>query len=323
MKCQKTGLPKFKLVKEFPDVSTDDSNIIFINPAMKAAFYDECYRLYLLHLKNTDKSQYESFIEIERLTKETSGFGMVFYMFQRVAPTFVDEGPINLLRDAIQKAVFQHDFDQLCVFMQIASFRWAFLEKSMKFTAQSRIGRAGNQWTNTLGFKISEDIFRECEAGKITWNDAYTKIIEVLVKNKDIALGMLNDLKKNLKRYKATSSVQKNTRSACDKIYNLYTDETPNEDDIKSCFLSIKSLRSSLRSRYNRWRKQMRGKLIIHFESINRSFYINELKETFWKKLPPWPIEECLKEYSPSFQASISILINEAEKLCTNDDLKS
>ena len=59
----------------------------------------------------------------------------------------------------------------------------------MKFTAQSRIGRAGNQWTNTLGFKISEDIFRECEAGEITWNDAYTKIIEELVKNKDIALG--------------------------------------------------------------------------------------------------------------------------------------
>jgi hypothetical protein len=64
--------------------------------------------------------------------------------------------------------------------------------------------------------------------------------------------------------------------------------------------------------KYRRFCKHYKEKKIIYFSSIDKTFLLSEIKEIWWQQLPPWPIEECSKEFPPALLVYAEAVLEES-----------
>ena len=274
--------------------------IIQTTPEEKAQFYEEVYQLFMSRLKEADPSRYDIFKDMESELNAQEGMGMVAFMFKRVAPTFCDLAPVNLLRKALIMASTIAHFDMLCTFMQIAAFRWALIEKSFKSTAVRREGRLAHSWALSEEARPFIEIFETMLKENQDFHTGYVNlIIPMLIENENELKRLCREIAKNRRGTKSESSIKKINN----QIIDAYAEEPIDKEKIKESVLQIEPLERKIRDRYRRWREQRNEKRVMYFKSINCPFFLSELEETLWKKLPPWPIDICLKNYDVELNA--------------------
>lgn len=139
-------------------------------------------------IKDEDPERWTAINDMVDILSSNPCYGMVLYMFKRVAPTFCDTKPIAFLKDAILLSnQFFKQFDMLCVFMQIAAFRWALIEKSIKQTAKARVGRQSHVQQTMEKDADFIEIFKKMQNDKSDFTACYeNSIVNMLVKNPEI-----------------------------------------------------------------------------------------------------------------------------------------
>ena len=294
---KKYKLPVVEIVAES---HSDDieSNVLYLTPEEKAAFYEEIFLLYMEHLKEEDPDRWGAIQNMVELLSAKPHYGMVLYMFKRVAPTFCDTKPIAFLKDAISLSnQFFKQFDMLCVFMQIAAFRWALIEKSIKQTAKARVGRQSHVKQTLEKDAAFAETFEKIQNDKGNFSAYYEDlIIDTLVENPEILEKTLKSFRSEHKR-KTKSDIE--LRKAIDNILGMSEEDENFKTNIKSALLLIKPLEKRFRDKCRRFCGHRKEYEIIHFDSIGKSFLLSEIREIWWQQLPPWPIEECSEKLSP------------------------
>ena len=303
-------LPKVEIVAE-PRPDDIESNVLYLTPEEKAAFYEEIFLLYMEHLKEEDPDRWGAIQNMVELLSAQPHYGMVLYMFKRVAPTFCDTKPIAFLKDAISLSnQFFKQFDMLCVFMQIAAFRWALIEKSIKQTAKARIGRQSHVQQTMEKDAAFAEIFEKIQNDKGNFSAYYEDlIIDTLVKNPEILEKTLKSFRSEHKR-KTKSDIE--LRKAIDDILGMSEEDKNFETNIKSALLLIKPLEKRFRDKYRRFCEHCKEQKIVYFRSIDKTFLLSEIKEIWWQQLPPWPIEECSEEFPPSLLLCAEMVMEES-----------
>ena len=303
-------LPKIEIVAE-PRPDDIENNVLFLTPEEKATFYEEIFLLYMEQLKEEDPDRWGAIQNMVELLSSKPHYGMVLYMFKRVAPTFCDTKPIAFLKDSMSLSnQFFKQFDMLCVFMQIAAFRWALIEKSIKQTAKARVGRQSHVQQTMEKDADFIEIFKKMQNDKSDFTACYeNSIVNMLVKNPEILEKTLKIIRSNHKK-KSKSDIE--LKVNIDKILNLLIDDNKNEENIKTELLKIKPLEKRIRDKYRRFCEHYKEQKIIHFYSIDKNFLLSEIKKIWWQQLPPWPIEECSKEFPPSFLLCAEAVIEES-----------
>ena len=307
---KKNKLPVVEIVTESrPD--DIENNVLYLTPEEKAAFYEEIFFFYMEKIKDEEPERWAAIQDMVNILSSDPCYGMVLYMFKRVAPTFCDTKPITFLKDAIcTSQPFFRQFDMLCVFMQIAAFRWALIEKSIKQTAKARIGRQSH--VQQIQEKDADfiEIFKKIQNDKSDFTACYENlIIDMLVKNTEILEKTLKSFRSEHKK-KTKSDIE--LRRNIDQILNILTNDDIVEEKIKLELKKIKPLEKRFRDKYRRFCEHHKEYEIIHFNSIDKTFLLSEIKEIWWKQLPPWPIEECSKEFPPSFLLCAEAVIEES-----------
>ena len=294
---KKNKLPVVEIVAE---ARPDDiaNNVLYLTPEKKAAFYEEIFFFYTETIKNEDPERWAAIQKMVAILSSDPCYGMVLYMFKRVAPTFCDMKPIEFLHKALVMAIIPNrHFDMLCVFMQIAAFRWALIEKSIKQTAKARLGRQSHvQQTQEKDADFAET-FEKIQNDKGSFSAYYENlIIDILIKNPEILEKTLKSFRLEHKR-KTKSDIE--LRKAIDNILGMSEDDKNFETNIKTELLKIKTLEKRFRDKYRRFCEHRKEYEIIHFNSIDKSFLLSEIREIWWQQLPPWPIDECSENLPP------------------------
>ena len=294
---KKNKLPVVEIVTESrPDDIAN--NVLYLTPEKKAAFYEEVFLLYMETIKDEDPERWTAIQEMVDILSSNPCYGMVLYMFKRVAPTFCDMNPIEFLRKALGMAIIPNrHFDMLCVFMQIAAFRWALIEKSIKQTAKARVGRQSHVKQTLEKDAAFAETFEKIQNDKGNFSAYYEDlIIDTLVKNPEILEKTLKSFRSDHKR-KTKSDIE--LRKAIDNILGMSEEDKNFETNIKSALLLIKPLEKRFHDKYRRFCGHRKEYEIIHFDSIGKSFLLSEIREIWWQQLPPWPIEECSEKFPP------------------------
>lgn len=304
-------LPQGLIVPEGTSVKGLADYIIPITPQQKAQFYEEAYQLFMTILKTNKPQTYEELKKMEEELQSHKGMGMVLYMFKRVVPTFCDGRPVKLLRQALEQTYQEDRLDLLCVFMQIAAFRWALVEKSFKTTAIAREGRKGHAWIDSAEGRVLGGIFESIRLTKKDFHVGYRSwIIPVLMVHKEILIPILKKIVQNQKAHKDKSEWLE-IKDLVDQVQDNFNLDEVDIEKIKDILLQIEPLERQFRDKYRRFCKNNKC-LIFFFQSIQQSFALPELLATIWKKLPPWPIDDCLKNYYPELAAVIPIVVQES-----------
>ena len=304
-------LPQGLIVPEGTSVKGLADYIIAITPQQKAQFYEEAYQLFMTIVKGHNPRCYEEVKKMEEELQSCKGMGMVLYVFKRVAPTFCDNKPIVFLRNALKQACQEDRLDMLCVFMQIAAFRWALVEKSFKTTAMAREGRKGHAWIYTAEGRVLGGIFESMRLTQKDFHVGYRSwIIPVLMAHKEILIPNLKKIVQNQKAHKDKNEWQ-DTKTLVDQIQDEFNLDEVDLEKIKDMLLQIEPLERQFRDKYRRFCKNNKC-LVFFFQSIQQSFLLSELQATLWQKLSPWPIEACLKNYYPELADVIPIVMQES-----------
>lgn len=302
-------LPKVEIVAE-PRPDDIESNVLYLTPEKKAAFYEEIFLLYMEHLKEEDPDRWGAIQNMVELLSAQPHYGMVLYMFKRVAPTFCDTKPIAFLKDAISLSnQFFKQFDMLCVFMQIAAFRWALIEKSIKQSAKARNARKERIQQMFEQDAPFIDTFKKIYDEKGSFLDYYkNSIINILVENPKILKKTLADIRSN---HKSKSKADCRLKKLIDPILCM-DDEIIVKSNKDADIKKIKPLEKRFRDKYRRFCEHYKEQQIIYFSSIDKTFLLSEIKEIWWQQLPPWPIEECSKEIPSSLLLCAEAVMEES-----------
>ena len=315
-KREASHLPKGTIVHEKTSPGNLPSYIIQTTPSEKVQFYEEVFQFYMFKLKTEDPERYEMISEMAVELEQHPGLGMVLYMFKRVAPTFCDRGPINLLRKALVQAYYENQLDMLCVFMQIAAFRWSLIEKSLKNTARSRVGRRGNLWIESGEGQLLGETFEEMRKNGMDFHEGYkNKIVPLLVEREEMLLPIIRKIEKNQKEHKGD---WRDIKKKAVQIQNNYNSDSVDYDAITNLVLQLEPLERQFRDKYRRFCKNRGEDRIIYFKSINQYFSLAEMRETLWKELPSWPIEDCLRKYYNPLDEVIEIVIRESNRVASD-----
>lgn len=303
-------LPKVEIVAE-PRPDDIESNVLCLTPEEKAAFYEEIFLLYMEHLKEEDPDRWGAIQNMVELLSAKPHYGMVLYMFKRVAPTFCDTKPIAFLKDAISLSnQFFKQFDMLCVFMQIAAFRWALIEKSIKQTAKARVGRQSHVQQTMEKDADFIEIFKKMQDDKSDFTACYKNlIVDMLVENPEILEKTLESFRSE---HKSKSKSDIALRAGINQILNMLMNDKRDEEKIREALLKIKPLEKRLRDKYRRFGEHCKEQQIIYFSSIDKTFLLSEIKEIWWQQLPPWLIEECSEEFPPSLLLCAEMVMEES-----------
>lgn len=315
-KREASHLPKVKIVHEKTSPDNLPSHIIQMTPSEKVQFYEEVFQFYMFKLKTEDPKRYEMIREMTVELEQHPGMGMVLYMFKRVAPTFCDRGPINLLRQALVQTYYENHLDMLCVFMQIAAFRWSLIEKSLKNTARSRVGRRGNSWVESDEGQLLGEIFEDMRKNGMDFHDGYkNKIVPLLVEKEKTLVPIIRKIVRNQKEHKGNwQGIEKKAT----QIQNNYNSDSVDYAAITNLVLQLEPLERQFRDKYRRFCKNRGENRIIYFKSINQCFSLSEMRETLWRELPSWPIEDCLRKYYNSLDEVIEIVIRESNRVASD-----
>lgn len=228
-------------------------------------------------LEREDPEKYNLIKETDSFL-ENNGKLMVRYIFQRIAPTLCDSEPLVFVQKAIKNSE-NNDFDDLCMFLQIAGFRWSLVEKSYKKSKGSRPGREKNKLKNLSKNKYLIPIFEEMRNGNDKFINGYENIlVPWLIEN----WGKLDQYLKDIKHEK---EIYKNN---INKIIDKYNSDKVEE--VKKLIRESQGIQEYYRNKYNNWIEGQKEEKIF-FQSAKQSFLLSELEETIWKILPPWNIK--------------------------------
>lgn len=123
----------------------------------------------------------------------------------------------------------------LCVFMQIAAFRWALIEKSIKQTAKARIGRQSHVKQTLEKDAAFAEIFEKIQNDKGNFSAYYEDlIIDTLVKNPEILEKTLKSFRSEHKR-KSKSDIA--LRAGINQILNMLMNDKRDEEKIREALL--------------------------------------------------------------------------------------
>lgn len=279
-----------------------------ISAEEKFKFYEEAYRKYMERLEKVDSERFRR-VSWTKYDLSAASNLILLYIFLRIVPTLSDNDPIEFLYEAMDDATIGK-FDKLCVFLQIAGYRWTLIEKSYKRSLKSRSGREGNKWWNKKEGKLLVPVFESMresikEEDKLKFKIAYKNILlPWLIENwKDSLYLELKRMEKDLPEYK-------------DEInYIIIHYNAKDVDEVKNSLEIFEPIKDFYRSKYKDW-SEYQAEERIYFESAKQFFLLSELEETIWKKLDPWPIERCKKEFSmqrPQFSLEENIVVNPHE----------
>ncbi len=305
---------KIKNTKKDAFVSPLYEYITQITPEEKYKFYEEAYKIYMDRLEKADLERFRFVRDTEENLLKKKGHFTVLYIFQRVVPTLCDNEPIYFLRDAIQEAE-NCDFDSLCVFLQIAGFRWSIIEKSYwKSLGKSRKGREYNKWWNKKEYKYLRPLFEEKhgvikEEYREKFINGYRKVlVPWLIENWEKLEDILKAIKKEKTDYK----------NEINEIIDDYINDK--NSVVEKSIKKSKGIQEYYRNRYDEL-VEYQNEEKVFFDSANQAFCLSELTETIWKKLPPWNIKWCKQDYT-TFSTVVLNKIEEQEILTLlKDDL--
>lgn len=301
----KSSFPKVFLTSDKTNEGDVSGNAIILPCETWSSFYYSLFQLYIDELKKTDNPMCLKIEDVVSNLSKRDDLGMVLLMFIKIAPTLCDEKPINFLKIAIKKADENHDFNYLSVFMQIAAFRWANLEKAFKKTAATKIGRQGNSLIDSaenrfLGaafglimkssyFEYNVDLLNQYYLDYIIYPLAYLSYCIVTRKTND-AEDILAKYLKEISDNHPEEQVQIN-----DCLIRLKKGKRFDKEDyfrIVKTASESKTLKKKIQDKCRGWCRAIKEEnSIIWIKSINRGFYLSDIKKQYWKKLPPWPID--------------------------------
>ena len=255
----------------------------------KLKFYDEVYEKYMERLEIKDKTRADCIKKTASDLAAKKEYRMILYIFQRIVPTLCNSEPVKFLQQALKEAD-NGDIDSLCVFLQIAGFRWTLIEKSYKKIKTSRTGREANKWWNKKEYKYLRPLFEEepgviKEEFKQKFIIGYRRFIvdDWLIKNMEKLYNILTDIKKEKPEYK--------------NEINTIIDEYNKDHNVVDRIKKSKGIQEYYRTRYNELIDYQNEEKVL-FDSLNQTFRLSELKETVWMELPEWPLQLEKKEYS-------------------------
>ena len=204
----------------------------------------------------------------------------------------------------------------LCVFMQIAAFRWSLIEKSLKNSARSRVGRRGHSWVESDEGQLLVETFEEMRKNGMDFYEGYkNKIVPLLVENEEMLTPIIWKIVKNQRQHKGN---WRDIKEKADKIQNNYNSDSADYDAITNLVLQLEPLERQFRDKFRRFCKSRGENRIIYFKSINQYFSLADMRETLWKTLPSWPIEDCLRKYYNPLDEVIEIVIRESNRVASD-----
>lgn len=292
-------------------------------------FWEDLYQLYLLDLSEKDAEFFKATKELENVLKADPGLAAVLVLFKRIVPTIRlnDHEPYNLLYDALVKMAYNHDYNNLCIFVQIATSRFNEM-KSLEKTKrkQSDKGLMGNALSiestnkeNREEAKLLIPLFEDIIKNKLDFNSEYINtIVPRLIENRKVFLRILCEIIRKLKEKQKRTIVKKRTEEM-ERIKNMLTqlenkridkkdsqDNNTNEsdeekkiiEDLKNEIIRDKRLYKRVYGQFDRRRKKPNESHWIVLPSVRLVGYKPYIESVQWKKLDPWPIDERIEECS-------------------------
>ena len=317
---------------------TDASECIRFDPLdikHVALFWEDLYQLYLLDLSEKDAKFFKATKELENLLKADPGLAEVLVLFKRIVPTIRlnDLEPYNLLYDALVEMAYNHDYNNLCIFVRIATTRlneMKSLEKTKR--KQSDKGLMGNalsiESTNKENREEAEllvPLFEDIIKNKQDFNSEYINtIVPRLIENRKVFLRILSEIidyvKTNRKiKEKQKKTITKKRTEEMESIKNKLTqlenkridkkdsqDNNTNESDeekkiikdLKNEIIRDKRLYKRVYGQFDRRRKKPNESHWIFLPSVRLLGYRPYIESVQWRKLDPWPIVERIEECS-------------------------
>ena len=318
-----------------PDITLYDY-IANINVHEKLLFYEETYQVYIKRLLKTDEKQALKIKEYEEIMNK-DGTEMLHFIFKRIVPTLnpSDCTPFILLYCGLNDVHECSGLDALCVFLQIAGFRWSQIERSFSCSSNTRNWRDGNKWIKTPEGKLLVPLFDDArqeakgEYKVSSFNDIYlASILPMLIEHKNVLFSVYNSFIKyredEIKKDVSSSTVDMEKRKEeiheieeeRSKIKSIYKEDCSVEEKKRKIY-GIISENPRIQDHFQyEYRNFCKSESFIYFKSANRSFYLSELEETLWKKLPPWPdLKDCLTIYHPFLQDVLEFSVPKKESL--------
>ncbi len=300
-----------------------------------ALFWEDLYQLYLLDLSEKDAEFFKATKELENVLKADPGLAEVLVLFKRIVPTIRldDHEPYNLLYDALVEMAYNHDYNNLCIFVRIATTRLnemkSLAETKRKQTDKGLMGNVlsiestnkENREEAELLVPIFEDIIQKKQDFNIEYKNT---IVPRLIENRKVFLRILCEItdyvKKNLKnKEKQKKTIVKKRTGDMENIKNLLTrleytrinkkdsqDNNTNQSDKENIILNNlqeeilkdKRLYKRVYGQFDRRRKKTNESHWIVLPSVRLVGYKPYIESVQWKKLDPWPIVERIEECS-------------------------
>lgn len=319
---KKKTLPKAVFIdtEQNFDVIPDDP--IPTTHEILSGFYNELYQKFIEHAQKTEGPLCQKIEEAVSVLSKRDDLGMVLHMFKKIAPTLCDEKPIDFLMLAIKEVDELHDFNRISTFMQIASFRWAYLEKGFKTRASTKRGQEGKSlldtpenrcWGAAFGLILDPPDYKY-DVDKL--NHHYIeKIIKPLVLlSIQFAQGNVINGEDLLHKYLdkiAKKHPEEEERNK--KIFQILKKGKKIDADDFSKIVDLTSqneiLKRKIRDKCRDWCNVIQEmNNVIWFKSIQRGFDLLDLEQTYWKKLPPWPISDILNDNRSITDCEIAII---------------
>lgn len=300
-----------------------------------ALFWEDLYQLYLLDLSEKDAKFFKATKGLENLLKADPGLAEVLVLFKRIVPTIRldDYEPYNLLYEALVEMAYNHDYNNLCIFVRIATTRlneMKSLEKTKR--KQSDKGLMGNalsiESTNKENREEAEllvPLFEDIIKNKQDFNTEYINtIVPRLIENRKVFLRILSEIidyvKTNRKiKEKQKKTITKKRTEEMESIKKMLTrleytrinkkdsqDNNTNQSDkenkilnnLQEEILKDKRLYKRVYGQFDRRRKKTNESHWIVLPSVRLVGYKPYIESVQWKKLDPWPIVERIEECS-------------------------
>lgn len=196
---------------------SDDSEYIKFDPSNRRhvdLLWEDLYQHYLLDLLKKDEKFYNETKKLENILKSNPGLAGILVLFKKIVPTIQlnDYEPYRLLYDALVEAEYNHNYNNLCIFVRIATTRLNELRALVKTKYdESNKGLGGNVFSiestnkeKREGAELLIPLFEEIIRNKQDFYTEYKKtIVPKLIENRKVFLKILCtiiDAKKTIRK---------------------------------------------------------------------------------------------------------------------------
>lgn len=313
---EKKGLLRTEIVEK-KENKTSKRNKKLLTPEEQVQFYEDIYRLCLALLCEGSRALVLMIQETERFLSAIPGMGMILYMFKRIAPTLKDDKPICFLQDAIKQVVYFNKFSWLCVFMQIASFRWGRIENKYINTLVYKHGQSEHKWIDSEEGQFVAPFFEEIrERSDGVYDDEQFNMSY----KQTIIPELVNQWAILEKSLKVIASRHPELKGKIDAIFIAHISKET-EQAAKITSEEIEPLKRHFRKIYKSILDPKKNDRVIFFGSIRKFDLLSNIRDVLLCKLEPWNIQELVSyDHGSDYKEIISIL-KESIALCNAKDL--